>query len=94
MGNMTLFRCTEQSPWLRDDPTLGWKPYVMGHIEIVSIPGHHGNLVEEPGIQVLAKELRKCMDKCIDTSKSVNLTFTEEPETRKTTEPISSHKSN
>ena len=64
-GHMTLFRCSEQSPWLKDESTLGWQPYAAGGIEVIPIPGHHGNLVLEPGVRTLAARLRECMNKLI-----------------------------
>lgn len=65
-GRVDLFRSgLERSPegcYL--DPQLGWSNLVeTGLFKIHDIPCLHINMFEEPQIQVLAEELRTCLDK-------------------------------
>ena len=56
-GNITLFRATQQPPWIVSDRTLGWKRLVKGQIQIYDTPGHHADLVRDPRARVLAEQL-------------------------------------
>jgi len=56
-GRITLFRATQQPPWFRPDPYLGWGRFAAGGIDVVDIPGHHGAIVYEPRVARLAREL-------------------------------------
>ena len=61
-GNMTLFRASIQPLGIQPDPTLGWEFFVDGEIEMHEVPGHHGSIVAEPYVQVLAEKLRGCLE--------------------------------
>ncbi len=56
-GGITIFRATEQPPWMISDRTLGWRDLVKGGIEIYDTPGHHADLVRDPRARVLAEQL-------------------------------------
>jgi thioesterase domain-containing protein/acyl carrier protein len=60
-GNMTLFRATNQPLGIEPDPTLGWAGLAADGIEIHDIPGHHGSIVAEPYVRVLAEQLNICL---------------------------------
>ena len=72
-GNITLFRATLQPLGIQPDPTLGWKDFVGGELEIHEVPGHHGSIVVEPYVAVLAEKLRQCLE--IARSKERQLTI-------------------
>ncbi len=60
-GSMAIFR----SPGLYTEPTLGWKSFVQGEIKTFDIPGMHirrKEIMNEPFVQFLAKELKNCLD--------------------------------
>ena len=61
-GKVTLFRASNQPLGIYPDPTLGWEALVAGDLEIHEVPGHHGSLVKEPYVPVLAKELEHCIE--------------------------------
>ncbi|MGB7208328.1 MAG: amino acid adenylation domain-containing protein [Pyrinomonadaceae bacterium] len=61
-GNMTLFRASIQPLGIQPDPTLGWERFVEGEIEMKEVPGHHGSIVAEPYVRVLAEKLRGCLE--------------------------------
>lgn len=46
-GTITLFRANSQPPGIVDR-TLGWEASALGGVEVIDIPGHHDNLVEQP----------------------------------------------
>lgn len=61
-GKVTLFRASHQALGIYPDPSLGWSDLVRGGLEIHEVPGHHGSLVKEPYVPILAKELERCID--------------------------------
>lgn len=60
-GRVTLFRAETQPAGIVEDPTLGWKDLALGGIDIHVIPGHHGGIVREPRVRVLAERLLECL---------------------------------
>lgn len=62
-GNVTLFRATLQPLGIIPDATLGWENLVGGELEIHEVPGHHGSIVAEPYVAVLAEKLKFCIEK-------------------------------
>ena len=66
---ITLFRAREeiphdfQSPELySDDPLLGWGKYCEQPIKAIEVPGNHFSMFVEPHIQVLAQQLKHCLN--------------------------------
>ena len=69
-GRITLFRVAEH-PLAEDaDPQLGWGSLVTGGIEIFEMPGDHTSLLEEPNVEILAKQLESCLQKVYPTDPS------------------------
>lgn len=64
-GKMTLFRASNQPLGIQPDETLGWGELVAGGIEIYEVPGHHGSVVSEPYVGVLAEKLAACIDRTL-----------------------------
>ena len=60
-GKMTLFRASKQPLGIQPDATLGWEEFVAGGIEIHEVPGHHGSIVAEPYVPILAEKLSSCL---------------------------------
>ncbi|MCB0208007.1 MAG: methyltransferase [Anaerolineae bacterium] len=62
LGQVTLFRV--QRSLGPDDPsqTLGWNKLAEQGVVVHSVPGHHLNLMKKPQVQVLAGQLRTCLD--------------------------------
>lgn len=60
-GPITLFRASRQPSWFRPDPKLGWGRLAVGGLEVLEVPGHHGALVHEPRVAVLAEHLTECL---------------------------------
>jgi thioesterase domain-containing protein/acyl carrier protein len=64
-GKVTLFLATLQPLGIVPDRTLGWGKHVNGEIEIHEVPGHHGAIVAEPFVRVLAEKLGKCIERTL-----------------------------
>lgn len=61
-GPVTLFRASEDFSEERDDPTLGWQPFVTQAVTIYPVPGNHGTMALEPHVRTLARHLQICLD--------------------------------
>jgi amino acid adenylation domain-containing protein len=62
-GRLTLFRASEETETLLNNPFLGWDTVVTGGIEIHDTPGHHTTMIFEPRVSVLAEKLIICLEK-------------------------------
>jgi thioesterase domain-containing protein len=63
-GQVTLLRAQALPLWSRHDRGLGWRDLATGGVRVSTIPGsHHGNLLTEPYVRVLAAELRAYIDR-------------------------------
>jgi hypothetical protein len=62
-GRVNLFLARELE-FRRYDPRLPGR-LAAGGVEILWAPGHHASMLHEPHVSVLAKMLRKCIDKAI-----------------------------
>ena len=67
-GKITLFRALNQPLGIVPDPTLGWDG-IPSELEIHDVPGHHGSVVAEPYVGVLAEKLAVCIDRAADKQK-------------------------
>jgi thioesterase domain-containing protein len=62
-GRIVLLRMSVQPPaWLfAADPELGWHGLAQGGLEIHDVPGHHGEQLREPSVQVTAAILKEAL---------------------------------
>jgi amino acid adenylation domain-containing protein len=61
-NRITLLRTKEQSNKAHRNPTMGWSELVEG-VEVHTVPGNHLTTLRQPHVQVLAEQLRVCLDK-------------------------------
>jgi thioesterase domain-containing protein len=61
-GRVTLFRASEEAAADSQDLTLGWQELAVEGVDLHWVPGNHLTMVREPHVQVLAKQLRACLD--------------------------------
>jgi thioesterase domain-containing protein len=66
-GPVTLYRCTEPTPWAvrdpryeHDDAARGWDRWCAG-LRIVKVAGHHLNLLDPPAVDAIAADLRRLL---------------------------------
>jgi hypothetical protein len=62
-GGITLFRSRGHQFLCSFDPKYGWGELVRGGVLVKVVAGPHDSILEEPYVQTLAEELRKCLDK-------------------------------
>ena len=58
-GRITLFRPADFE--YSRKPAVGWESLAEGGVEVHLLPGKHGDLVKEPGVQELTKRLNLCL---------------------------------
>ena len=61
-GKITLFQTTNSSATM--SPEFIWKPLGGDGLDIKRIPGSHEKMLEDPHVQTLAAEFKKCLDQC------------------------------
>lgn len=64
-GDVTLFLATDMTADY--DSKDGWRELVRGRIDTFEIPGNHLNIIKEPGVQVLAENLRASIERVTTT---------------------------
>ena len=59
---VALFRATEQPHGIYPDRTNGWDKFALGGVDVYDVPGHHGAIMFEPRVKVLAQTLTSCLN--------------------------------
>ncbi|HKT02972.1 MAG TPA: KR domain-containing protein, partial [Rugosimonospora sp.] len=66
-GPVTLYRCTQATPWAVTDPRYehpdaarGWDRFCTD-LRIVPVTAHHLNLLDPPAVEVIAADLRRVL---------------------------------
>lgn len=64
-GAITLFRAVEQDATDRTDrtadPTLGWSRYSPQTVEVITTPGNHATMGQEPHVKILSQRLQEAI---------------------------------
>jgi thioesterase domain-containing protein len=66
-GKITLFRARMQPLFSSHAPDKGWRRLAAGGLDIKVIPGNHLGMLQEPHVEVLAGQLRACLDQAQDS---------------------------
>ncbi len=61
-GSAVVFRAEDGEIVPGYDPVLWWSAVVAGGVEVRELPGDHHAILQEPGVQLLADQLRRCLD--------------------------------
>ncbi|HKS27239.1 MAG TPA: amino acid adenylation domain-containing protein [Pyrinomonadaceae bacterium] len=61
-GRVTLFRTRAQPVFRALGRDKGWKELASGGVDVRIVPGNHLNMYDEPHVQVLAREVRACLE--------------------------------
>jgi thioesterase domain-containing protein len=61
-GSLTLFTAAERIVPGSRDPSLGWANLVGGNLDIHQVSGTHFTMLQEPYVEVLAKQLKTCLN--------------------------------
>src|SRR5262249_16203988 len=62
-GELTLFQPLRNYDFL-DKPSMGWTG-LAANLEVIEMPVYPGGLFVEPYVEMLATELRKCIDRTL-----------------------------
>ena len=65
-GTLTLFRAKRQPPEYALDRTLGWSAFSSRAVEVHTVPGYHGEIVDEPQAAILAEKMHECLDRAVE----------------------------
>lgn len=68
-NQITVFKTREQSGKMHQESTLGWSKLTEGSVEVHLLPGNHLTMLKKPHVQVVAKQLRECIEKVQSKSK-------------------------
>jgi thioesterase domain-containing protein len=62
-GRVTLFRATIPLSFVEmpGDKQLGWGPLAKGGVDVHEIPGTHLEIMREPNVAIVARELSRCL---------------------------------
>jgi thioesterase domain-containing protein/acyl carrier protein len=61
-GKMTLFRATESDELFSLSSKPGWEDLASEGVTVVSVPGNHHTMLQDPHVQVLADRLHTCLE--------------------------------
>jgi thioesterase domain-containing protein len=61
-GRITLFRTRRESLLGPFDAEMGWGRLATEGVEIKELSGFHATFLQQPYVQSLAKQLRRCLD--------------------------------
>ncbi len=64
-GRITFFKASETLDGASSDRTMGWSDWAGGGVDVHVVPGNHANLMYEPHVEVLAKELTACIEQAL-----------------------------
>jgi thioesterase domain-containing protein len=67
-GRLTLFRAAGRTAEYGSDAALGWEEVVRGEIQIITVPGDHMTILEEPHVWNLVEHLSACLEETRTTS--------------------------
>ncbi|MBR8834795.1 MAG: amino acid adenylation domain-containing protein [Stigonema ocellatum SAG 48.90 = DSM 106950] len=60
---ITLFKTRDNSSMSDRNPSRGWDKLALGGTEVHTIPGNHLTMLRKPHIQVVAAQLKACIEK-------------------------------
>jgi amino acid adenylation domain-containing protein len=61
-GRVILFRSSHKPLGQSIDPRAGWSTYAADGLEVYQIEGNHENILLEPQVRLVAKQLKACLD--------------------------------
>lgn len=71
-GSISLFVAGDRQPEEEEQafPDLieGWRKLALDGLEVLSVPGAHHEIGREPNVQVLAAQLRSCIDRALGST--------------------------
>jgi thioesterase domain-containing protein/acyl carrier protein len=62
-GRITFFQASEQAVVALNNPTKDWGELAAFGVETYRVPGNHQNMLSNPHVQVLARQIRACLER-------------------------------
>jgi thioesterase domain-containing protein len=62
-GRILLFRAATQPLFCSHDPIMGWGALAADGVEVREVPGNHLEMMRDPQVRILARELQACLDR-------------------------------
>ncbi len=59
---ITLLRSGEKLSRIHQNPTLGWSELTTEQVEVIRVPGNHLTMLRKPCVEVLAQQLKHCLE--------------------------------
>lgn len=59
-GSVTLFRASDNSALKDEDELFGWDKFATA-VDLYRVPGDHVSMMNEPHVQALAEQLKRCL---------------------------------
>ena len=59
---ITLVRSGEKLSTSHQNPTLGWSELTTEQVEVIRVPGNHLTMLRKPCVEVLARQLKHCLE--------------------------------
>jgi thioesterase domain-containing protein/aryl carrier-like protein len=69
-GRAVVFRARDKEIVPGYDPVLWWSEVVESGVEVRELPGDHHAILQEPGVALLAEQLRACLDTAHDATQT------------------------
>jgi amino acid adenylation domain-containing protein len=79
-GRVILFRSTHKPMGQRSDPRAGWNNCAVRGLEICEVLGNHENILLEPQVRSVAKQLKACLNGGGTSAGSVSAAITPQME--------------
>jgi len=61
-GRVILFRSSREPLGGLSDPYAGWNEYLANGLQVCEVKSNHDNILLEPQVQLVAEQLRTCLD--------------------------------
>ncbi len=65
-GRISFFKASETLADTPADPTMGWRGWAGGGVEVHLVPGNHANMMYEPHVAALANAVTACIAQSAD----------------------------
>jgi hypothetical protein len=62
-GTITLLRSSRLPTGIEPSPLMGWDGLALGGVEVYELPTYFNTALSERNVEILARELRDCIDR-------------------------------
>jgi len=62
-GDVVLFKVSQRPAYITWDPMSAWKDYIQGNLQVREAPGNHMNILKEPHVRELVRQLQEYLER-------------------------------